>query len=95
MTVHPVFAHALGILTAPPKIGLRILAERGPSQKNRVLLLQDAQGCLEPDLAAHQVDARDDGPRRVERIDLPNPAPLHADLGAVIVDGAGIDRPAR
>ena len=90
MTVHPVFAHALGILTAPPKIGLRILAERGPSQKNRVLLLQDAQGCLEPDLAAHQVDARDDGPRRVERIDLPNPAPLHADLAAVIVDGAQV-----
>ena len=45
MAVHPVFAHALGILTAPPKIGLGILTQRGPAQEDG---RSPSPGCARP-----------------------------------------------
>ena len=44
------------------------------------------QGRLEHDPPAPGVDPRHHGPRGRQRIDLPDAAPLHADLGAVVMD---------
>src|SRR5207244_211930 len=88
VAVHAVLTHAFRVSTAPAQVRLGVFAQRGPPQEDRGLLFQYTQGRVKHDPAPRGIDARHHGPRRGEGVDLPDAAPLDADLGAIVVDGA-------
>src|SRR6185369_13879678 len=94
VTIHAVLAHAFGIPTASAEVGLGVLAEGWPTQKNRRVFFEDGKCGFKNDPAALGVDAGHDGPSGSKRINFPHAAVCDPYFSPIVVDGAQVSVPA-